>query len=64
MHDEIYQYELQVSLAAKQLVHSLLKRDPDNRLGSNCGANEIKDHTFFRGINWPLIRCMVKLLNL
>ncbi|KAL1809531.1 phototropin-2 isoform X2 [Daucus carota subsp. sativus] len=47
-----------VSLAAKQLVHSLLKRDPDNRLGSNCGANEIKDHTFFRGINWPLIRCM------
>ncbi|KAK1348941.1 putative LOV domain-containing protein [Heracleum sosnowskyi] len=47
-----------VSIAAKQLIHSLLKRDPDNRLGSDGGPNEIKEHTFFRGINWPLIRCM------
>ncbi|KAL8117100.1 hypothetical protein AgCh_015127 [Apium graveolens] len=47
-----------VSLAAKQLIHSLLKRDPDNRLGSDSGPNEIKEHAFFRGIKWPLIRCM------
>ncbi|KAM1987380.1 hypothetical protein ACFX15_034652 [Malus domestica] len=47
-----------VSLAARQLINALLQRDPDARLGSNTGANEIKQHPFFRGINWPLIRCM------
>lgn len=50
---------LQVSLAARQLINVLLNRDPGNRLGSNTGANEIKQHPFFRGINWPLIRSMV-----
>ncbi|KAF3541968.1 hypothetical protein F2Q69_00019366 [Brassica cretica] len=34
----------------------LLNRDPSSRLGSKGGANEIKQHAFFRGINWPLIR--------
>ncbi|CAN6685032.1 unnamed protein product [Malus baccata var. baccata] len=47
-----------VSLAARQLINALLQRDPDARLGSNTGANEIKQHPFFREINWPLIRCM------
>lgn len=46
------------SLAARQLINALLQRDPDTRLGSSTGANEIKQHPFFRGINWPLIRCM------
>lgn len=50
---------LQVSLPARQLIHALLQRDPVDRLGSNNGANDIKQHSFFRGINWPLIRCMV-----
>lgn len=50
---------LQVSLAARQLINVLLNRDPGNRLGSNTGANEIKQHPFFREINWPLIRSMV-----
>nr|AML77920.1 putative LOV domain-containing protein [Griselinia littoralis] len=45
------------SLQAKQLMYRLLDRDPKNRLGSREGANEIKQHTFFRGINWALIRC-------
>ncbi|XP_049934272.1 uncharacterized protein LOC116256790 isoform X2 [Nymphaea colorata] len=48
-----------VSLEARQLIHRLLHRDPISRLGSNGGANEIKQHPFFRGINWPLIRCMM-----
>nr|AML78403.1 putative LOV domain-containing protein [Colchicum autumnale] len=47
-----------VSLAGRQLIHGLLHRDPANRLGSNTGANEIKEHPFFHDINWPLIRCM------
>ncbi|KAK6926864.1 Protein kinase domain [Dillenia turbinata] len=47
-----------VSLPAKQLMYRLLHRDPKNRLGSREGANEIKQHPFFRGVNWALVRCM------
>lgn len=54
---------LQVSLAARQLINALLQRDPASRLGSNTGANEIKEHPFFHGIKWPLIRCMVIVLQ-
>jgi len=45
-----------VSLAARQLIYRLLHRDPANRLGSYEGAMEIKQHPFFRGINWALVR--------
>nr|AML76888.1 putative LOV domain-containing protein [Wrightia natalensis] len=45
------------SLQAKQLMFRLLHRDPKNRLGSREGANEVKRHPFFRGVNWALIRC-------
>lgn len=54
---------VQVSLAARQLIHALLNRDPATRLGSEGGSNAIKEHAFFRGINWPLIRCMVCILG-
>ncbi|XP_019259796.1 PREDICTED: LOW QUALITY PROTEIN: phototropin-2 [Nicotiana attenuata] len=56
--DLTFPSSIPVSLAARQLIHALLNRDPASRLGSNGGASEIKDHPFFRGINWPLIRCM------
>ncbi|KAI4382351.1 hypothetical protein MLD38_008325 [Melastoma candidum] len=46
-----------VSLQAKQLMYSLLHRDPKKRLGSHEGAEEIKRHPFFKGINWALVRC-------
>ncbi|GMH16310.1 hypothetical protein Nepgr_018151 [Nepenthes gracilis] len=50
---------IQVSLASRQLIHALLNRDPASRLGSgSIGVGEIKQHPFFHGINWPLIRCM------
>ncbi|GMN24469.1 hypothetical protein TIFTF001_000577 [Ficus carica] len=45
------------SLQAKQLMYRLLHRDPKNRLCSREGANEIKRHPFFRGVNWALVRC-------
>nr|AHZ63852.1 phototropin [Stangeria eriopus] len=47
-----------VNLPAKELIYGLLQKDPTNRLGSSKGANEIKQHRFFVGVNWPLIRCM------
>lgn len=56
--DLTFPSSIPVSLAARQLIHSLLNRDPASRLGSNGGASEIKEHPFFRGIAWPLIRCM------
>ncbi|XP_016436377.1 phototropin-1 [Nicotiana tabacum] len=49
---------IQVSLQGKQFMYRLLHRDPKNRLGSREGANEIKQHPFFRGVNWALVRCM------
>ncbi|KAF3541969.1 hypothetical protein F2Q69_00019367 [Brassica cretica] len=40
----------------KNQINKNLQRDPSSRLGSKGGANEIKQHAFFCGINWPLIR--------
>nr|AML78398.1 putative LOV domain-containing protein [Trianthema portulacastrum] len=56
--DLTFPSSIQVSLAARQLIHALLNRDPASRLGSQGGADEIKQHPFFRGIKWPLIRAM------
>lgn len=46
-----------VSCAARDLVKSLLRKQPENRLVSLKGASEIKQHPFFEGLNWALIRC-------
>ncbi|XP_038995932.1 phototropin-2-like isoform X1 [Hibiscus syriacus] len=56
--DLTFPSSIPVTLAARQLINALLNREPGGRLGSRTGANEIKEHPFFRGINWPLIRCM------
>ncbi|XP_042496590.1 serine/threonine-protein kinase D6PK-like [Macadamia integrifolia] len=45
-----------VSFAAKDLIKSLLVKDPQQRLGYKRGATEIKKHPFFENINWALIR--------
>ncbi|KAK6928263.1 Protein kinase domain [Dillenia turbinata] len=45
-----------VSLAAKDLIRGLLVKDPKNRLGYKRGATEIKQHPFFKSVNWALIR--------
>ncbi|CAH9145270.1 unnamed protein product [Cuscuta epithymum] len=56
--DPTFPSRIQLSLPARQLIQALLNKDPARRLGSNGGANEIKEHPFFRGINWPLLRWM------
>nr|AML79371.1 putative LOV domain-containing protein [Neurachne muelleri] len=57
LHKDIrFPASIEVSLAARQLMFRLLHRDPANRLGSYEGAMEIKQHLFFRGINWALVR--------
>lgn len=46
-----------VSFHARDLIRGLLVKEPENRLGSVKGATEIKQHPFFEGLNWALIRC-------
>ncbi|CAA2957149.1 serine threonine- kinase D6PK-like [Olea europaea subsp. europaea] len=46
-----------VSSHARDLIRRLLKKEPENRLGYEKGAAEIKRHPFFDGLNWALIRC-------
>ncbi|KAK9734536.1 hypothetical protein RND81_04G146500 [Saponaria officinalis] len=48
-----------VSFHAKDLIRGLLMKQPENRLGFVRGATEIKQHPFFEGLNWALIRCAV-----
>ncbi|CDW90361.1 protein kinase domain containing protein [Stylonychia lemnae] len=44
---------LMLSYNAQDLIQKLLKRNPLERLGANInGAQEIKDHPFFSGLNW------------
>ncbi|XP_006664018.1 serine/threonine-protein kinase D6PKL1-like [Oryza brachyantha] len=45
-----------ISSNAKDLIKGLLVKEPENRLGSLRGAAEIKQHPFFEGLNWALIR--------
>eukprot|EP01090_Pellita_catalonica_P023138 TRINITY_DN930_c0_g3_i1.p1 TRINITY_DN930_c0_g3~~TRINITY_DN930_c0_g3_i1.p1 ORF type:complete len:129 (-),score=28.46 TRINITY_DN930_c0_g3_i1:46-432(-) len=40
-----------ISPEARDLLEQLLCEDPAQRLGSK-GAQEVKDHPFFKGINW------------
>ncbi|CAN4106587.1 unnamed protein product [Withania somnifera] len=39
------------------VVSQLLQKEPVNRLGAVTGTAEIKQHPFFEGLNWALIRC-------
>lgn len=48
-----------VSFHARDLIRGLLVKEPENRLGSVKGASEIKQHSFFEGLNWALIRCAI-----
>lgn len=45
-----------VSEAIQDLITQLLTKDPTKRLGAKAGAEEIKQHPFFKGTNWALLR--------
>eukprot|EP01018_Ginkgo_biloba_P040122 Gb_29226 [translate_table: standard] len=45
-----------ISSGAKDLIKGLLVKEPQQRLASKRGATEIKQHPFFEGVNWALIR--------
>ncbi|EFJ21529.1 hypothetical protein SELMODRAFT_106784 [Selaginella moellendorffii] len=41
---------------ASDLISKLLAKDPTKRLGCQGGAEEIKSHAFFRGVDWEAIQ--------
>ena len=45
-----------VSAAARDLIRGLLAKEPQKRLAYRRGAAEIKQHPFFEGVNWALVR--------
>ncbi len=45
----------QISPDAAGLINELLKKDPEKRLGHK-GAEEVKQHPFFQGLNWDTLR--------
>ncbi|KAJ7982116.1 Protein kinase [Quillaja saponaria] len=46
----------QVSVMARDLIRGLLVKEPDKRIAYTRGATEIKQHPFFEGVNWALVR--------
>lgn len=45
-----------VSNVARDLIRGLLVKDPQRRIATKRGATEIKQHPFFDGVNWALVR--------
>lgn len=49
----------QVSFVARDLIRGLLVKEPHKRIAYKRGATEIKQHPFFEGVNWALVRSAV-----
>lgn len=56
MHSIDFPASPSINSHAKDLIKGLLVKDPQERLGSIKGAAEIRQHPFFKGLNWALIR--------
>ena len=46
------------STVARDLIRGLLVKEPQKRIAFTRGATEIKQHPFFEGVNWALVRSM------
>jgi serine/threonine protein kinase len=46
----------EVSSQAKSLIRKLLNKDERKRLGSKSGASDVKNASFFKSVNWALLR--------
>ena len=56
MYEQIINQKLkftpEISPQARNLIASLLQREPTNRLGYTNGIEEIKQHEWFDGVDW------------
>lgn len=59
MHKRILQSPLEcphyLSQEARDLLRGLLMRDPQRRLGSKEGSAQLRQHPFFRSVDWQMI---------
>ena len=59
MNENILRSELNipsyVSKNCKDLLEKLLNRGPENRLGYKLGAKEVRQHPWFKGVNWDKV---------
>lgn len=55
--DEVYSEKF--SESAKQLCSALLRKDARERLGSMDDARDVREHTWFRSINWKRMEAVV-----
>uniref|UniRef100_A0A0D9ZW31 non-specific serine/threonine protein kinase n=1 Tax=Oryza glumipatula TaxID=40148 RepID=A0A0D9ZW31_9ORYZ len=46
------------SAVARDLIRGLLVKEPHKRIAFTRGATEIKQHPFFDGVNWALVRSL------
>ncbi|KAF0927256.1 hypothetical protein E2562_031187 [Oryza meyeriana var. granulata] len=46
------------SAVARDLIRGLLVKEPHKRIAFTRGATEIKQHPFFEGVNWALVRSL------
>jgi serum/glucocorticoid-regulated kinase 2 len=44
-----------ISTKLRNLFECLFQKKPENRLGSKEGANEVKNHPWFQGVDWGAI---------
>ena len=45
-----------ISDLCKNLINGLIKKNPNNRLGSQSGTSELKENLFFKGFNWDYLQ--------
>lgn len=51
-----FNFPKKINSEAKSLIKGLMAKDPRKRIGnSSKGIQEIKDHPFFKGIDWDLL---------
>jgi hypothetical protein len=55
LHSQV-EFPRYLSPMAKSLLKGLLIKNPDQRLGSKYGIQEIKDHPFCIDINWDDVK--------
>uniref|UniRef100_A0A7N0RH07 non-specific serine/threonine protein kinase n=1 Tax=Kalanchoe fedtschenkoi TaxID=63787 RepID=A0A7N0RH07_KALFE len=46
-----------VPSSAKDLISRLLVKEPEKRMGATTGAAAVRQHPFFSGVIWALLRC-------
>ena len=55
LNDEV-DFPEDMLLAAVSIVTRLLMKDPEQRLGSNVSFDAIRQHPFFKGIDWKALQ--------